>query len=505
MNKNVNQGLPVSFQKYGYALALTALLVMSLLIRIKFMFQERLWADEALYAWNAMRIAGNPLLLFSAEVNEFHPPLFSGVLAAGSLFHPALPACRIVSLIIGLLCILMMYVLGRRIMDPFGGLICAVLLSFNATFLKFSTKILSDSLFMLLMMLAALILLEVSGKKGKRLDFYLGGAGAALVLTKWSGAVVVILITVFYLLGLKNLSGKERIRKLVRPVSVILGTAFLLLLNNRIQLGTCLPDMSALLETTKEPASRWFYVLGMNDLLGSAMLTVLALIGMAALLKGDNKPVAVLLFSWGIVFMVALSCAAERLFRYSLVYLPALIVFAALGVNALMEFFFSKEKKSMVRWLMLGLVCFIAGIQYPETHHTLSEERKFYLGFPDAGSWVRQNARPETVIIANSPRFIRYYSGVNFARFGGQLIEFPKNRDEVKGLLETASGHVILVLDNWGKEEDVLIRPGGSPFQDFLERKGYRQVKSIGKLRYRLKGRAPTVAPVIFIFEKKGP
>ena len=504
MAKSVVQRMPGFISKHGYALSLMCVSVVSLLIRIKFMFQERLWPDEALYAWNAMRIAKHPLLLFSAEINEFHPPFFVSALAVGSLFNPTLFACRMVSLVMGLLCTWVIYILGRRVSNPFGGLVSAILLSFNSVFLKFSTKVLSDSLFILLMMLLALVLLELPRSDERKLDLYAGGLGAVLVLTKWSGLAVLILIIVFYVFALKHLSVTARLRKMTAPVLIILGTVVLLLVNNRFQLGGYLPDMSALREATQAPASRYFYVLGINSLLDSPLVTVVMLVGMVALFKLNDKPISILLFSWLVIYIVVLSCAAEKLFRYSLAYLPVLILCVAIGFNALVNFFFADKKKTAVYWLLIGLLCFMAGIQYPEIDYTLSEEQKFYTGFPEAGDWVRSHIDQETTVIASSPRAIRYYSGVNFVRFGGQLTDFPKTGEQERDIIKNTKGHVILVLDNWGREEALLVHPDGSAFQNFLQRNGYSMVKSIGKLRYRLSKGESAIAPVIYIYEKRG-
>src|SRR5436853_3734180 len=74
------------FHYLSSVLLLLILLVFSA-IQLKTLFIERLDPDEALYSWYALKISVSPSFLFSKEIIQFHPPLFSLLLAgAYSIF-----------------------------------------------------------------------------------------------------------------------------------------------------------------------------------------------------------------------------------------------------------------------------------------------------------------------------------------------------------------------------------------------------------------------------------
>ena len=118
-------------EKYAGYIVFGLLLVISAVVRFKYMFTERLWPDEALYAWNASRVFTHPFMNFSAEVNEYHPPLFSILLSVGNFFRPGLAGYQMISLIVGLLAIYVVYYVGEKVHSSFVGTLAAFALAFN--------------------------------------------------------------------------------------------------------------------------------------------------------------------------------------------------------------------------------------------------------------------------------------------------------------------------------------------------------------------------------------
>jgi len=197
-----------------YHLCFTVLFLFVAVLRAKYTFAESLWPDEALYAWNAQRIFENPSLIFSKEIVEFHPSLFSVLLALGHIFFPPLLACQIISLFIGLAGIVAIYSLGLRLNNnPFLGLFAALLFAFHPISWIISSKILTDNplVFLLIILASQLISLETTSSVKK--DILVGLTVSLIILTKWAGVVVVPWFIIYYFLVFQEIGIAERIKK----------------------------------------------------------------------------------------------------------------------------------------------------------------------------------------------------------------------------------------------------------------------------------------------------
>ena len=75
----------------------------SIFVRAEYIPIERLWPDEALYAWSAQRISEAPSLIFSKEIAGFHPPFYPALLAIGTFFKSPEPAFHIINIILNVL------------------------------------------------------------------------------------------------------------------------------------------------------------------------------------------------------------------------------------------------------------------------------------------------------------------------------------------------------------------------------------------------------------------
>lgn len=62
-----------SFLKNPYLVALVVTVIACVWLRLKFFMIESMWPDEALYAWNGVKISSDPSSLFTKQLWEFHP------------------------------------------------------------------------------------------------------------------------------------------------------------------------------------------------------------------------------------------------------------------------------------------------------------------------------------------------------------------------------------------------------------------------------------------------
>lgn len=500
----INKKLFKEFKPWAeqiYALLFFLTLIAAAFLRWPYITIERMWPDEALYAWHAQRIFNHPALLFSKEIIEFHPPLFSCLLALGHFFFPPEVACRVVCIILNLAGIAAIYVLGSRISSRFLGLFGAVTLAFNYNYLENATHILIDSGITVCSIFLILALLSVHANNLRRNDIFVGILGSAMILLKWSGVVVIPFLIVYYLLIFSDVTLKRRVKKALIPLSVILVLVILLLLNNLIQLGHFFPDTSALKGFHNRPPF-WYYVFNFHNILMLPLIMPFFVYGLVIIFNKKDKKQK-LLFTWFLIFLTAISLVPEKTLRYGLLILPSSLLIAGLGLEETLKKFFQNSRKIKIA----EIIC-IFGILlsfwhlYPRTKAFLEKSAKWHSGFKEGGEWVKEHAAPDTLIMAGSRRTMRYYSGINFQEFGGRIMAIPASQREFKEIISSAQKPIILEIDYWEYTQPQWVHPFSEEKMQYLNELGFSLVQVVEKERTTPTGERKIV-PVLWLFKKE--
>ena len=492
----------VFFQKHALLILLAGILGASLQLSIQYGFSERLWVDEAEYAWYAQRIAENPAIVFSKEIINTHPPLFSVILALGNIWGGSLTGCRVITLLISLSGIGMIYVLGKKLFNNTVGVLSAVLLATNSVYVKFSSKILIDGLLMTSIMLLAIALIHARHSGDPYAGFKVAVAGCATILLKWSALLVIPFIIAFYALGFDTLDMKQRIRTLLFPLGTILAVVLGLLINNFIQLGVVFGNVSALSINTSQHSSAWYYWADLPSLLEFPFALLFCTAGIFFSWK-ESRTACLLLVLWVIVFVVGFSLAAEKITRYSLAYLPSLLILVSLGMYRSAQMFLpSIRGKRLAALVVILYVCSYAAFSYPELTSMLKEENRFYTGFREVGYKIKRITSANTLIVASSPDVVRYYTGIEFKKYGGKIVYWPFRDEDRDALLKNHRGPMILVLDNWGRPGKLLVDPFSPALLRYLQDKGFQKFMATGQMRYYSSKGQAQVFPAIWIMKR---
>ena len=260
----------------------------AIVLRLPYLSVERLWPDEALYAWTAKRIFLHPELIFSKEIVDFHPPLFSILLSLAHFFFPPLFACRIMVLGANILGIAAIYFLGTKIKGRFLGALAAIMLSFNFVYFKMSGYILIDGFLTVFTIGFFYVLAWISQKKITRQDFYLGFAVMALILLKWSGGMMLPFLFCYYFLAFPDWTLGERFRKVLVPLTFGAVTVGILLWHNYAILGSWLPKVFSLSNSYYLRPFFWYYDNFLDNACGALFLPFFVF-GLWVTLKSDDR------------------------------------------------------------------------------------------------------------------------------------------------------------------------------------------------------------------------
>ncbi len=492
----------LSFSARVFLVLFCVILALAVYVRIPYLGIERLWPDEALYAWCAQRIFHQPQLVFSKEIIAFHPPLFPLFLALGHFFFAPELASRVMVMLLNILGIAGIYFLGVRLKSHFLGCFAALVMAFNFLYLNQSFFILTDGALAVVLIFFFLVLTSVTPTPPCRKDVFAGLAACAVILTKWSGALVIPFLIAYYSLAFPQIPLRARLRKLAVPLGMAAGVTALLFLNNLIQLGHWMPDVSAL-QGKYLTKPFWYYATGLKNIFIVPFLIPFFILGLWLMFRRENRAFLSTALWFGI-FFAAISLTPEKDLRYSLPVFPQLLLISGLGVEEALRFLLKDEKfrfKAQIAVLII-IVGFFA-MTYNRTARILGMISREFSGFREAAYFVREETAFDSnpLVIAASPRTIRYYTGINFAEFGGRLFDLPKSGEELTVLTRRANGPVILVLDAWERSNKEWALPLSDENVVFLEGLKFKKIKEISRER-RISKTATAHGPVVAVYRR---
>ena len=149
-------------------------------------------------------------------------------------------------------------------------------------------------------------------------------------------------------------------------------------------------------------------------------------------------------------------------------------------------------------WLVMFLLFSIT--IYPKTKRYLDRDARQFVGFREAGLWIKSHLPKDGLLLASSPRIIRYYSGINFVEFGGRIKPLPATTTELKELIQKIRGPVYLEVDYWERTQPVWVNPFPQAALNQLALLNFEVVKIIER-EIMVEDRQQT-EPVVFILRR---
>ncbi len=471
-------------------------LIFIMFFRFNFFFAERLWSDEGLYCWFGKRIFTDPSLIFSKEITSHHPPLFAVFLALGHIFLPSALACHLIPFIFYGMGIVAIYSLGTRIKNKLVGLFSALILAVNGYYFYYSTFIFIDVPLAVFFIILAVLLEGIDEDSPPKKHFLLGLWAVLTLLLKSSAIIIIPWIFFYYLLSFNKIPLLERIKKFLMPFSLMSMLILFLSIKNYSQLGGMLPygPQLSLVHIKDFGASLRPFI----DVIQLPSLWLFIIIGLIAMREIERKK-KILLLSWFFITGAGIySISALIEIRFVLLILPSLVIIIALALEKIVVLLAKRNfrfRHFILVVVLIALFIFSSIFLIPSARE-IKKSDKFYVGYYLAGEYVRQMARPDSLILAGSERQIRYTSDINFKEYGGQIIAFRQNQEEFEELVQRSS-HAILEIDAWEVLQPKWAFPVASPTLNYLGRQGFKIVNII----YSQSDEMGEI-PIIYIFER---
>ena len=365
-----------------------------------------------------------------ANINDFASAVYAN---PGLIFIPA----RICMALIGVGCVWLTYILGKRLFGQVAGLLAAALLALNGLHIAWSQVVRTDiqaSLFML----GCLIFAARAAENGKMRDFVLGGVMIGLAAaTKWPAASVAVAMigASAALLHQRQPIGGTLTKLIISggaSIATLLAVSPFLLLDWQKAVSDIFAEgkPAHLGHTGSGPLANFLWyvdgqVIGTMGWIGLAAIVM----GMAATLRAPTAAKWTLLPA-AIAFIVLL--AAQNLIwsRWILPLLPMLALFAAAGVIAIGR---------SQRWIVAAVG---AALLVPSAAGAVGALRERANDTRDqAQAWVIANVPPGSTVVVehlqiglrDQPSTFLFPMGEAGCLDGKKLLSRKVNYDEVQG------------------------------------------------------------------------
>ena len=498
-----------------YNLAFLVVLIAGIFIRLKYLFIESIWHDEAAYMWQA-----GQLLNFNYIGTRIQEPLGLGVIWFYDLFLHPFTAGRLMGLTFSVAGIILIYLLGTEIKDKFIGIIAALLLTFHHLFWYLSEKALLDVPLTTMFILVAYLLIKSEKTPNCNLKFLpkiiqknfwpilLGSSLIASVVTKQAGILEVVYVLIYFLITRMHKIVKDKVAMFALGIPlgfILIGTVAYYILFRSFLLSKFFRYLFGM-----RSLSQPFNFVGIIPFVLTWYIIPLFVIGMVfALIYRRKSDLMLLLWFW--VFFIFFSInIGGPLPRYLLPILPAALILAAIALDEIRIYLKQILNVSIPKFVFIIIVIFFCFTFYQQGDEMNLSKADSYVGFRDAGEWLAQNVPEDAVVYAGSPAAIRLFYGEEYLNEGystgfgspdGKIYYgFPATKQEFEQQLLTRPDNVYLEVDVWEYKNQQWMYPLSQENFEYLMSLGFEVVHVIEK-------ELPTQTgvqnvPVIYILKK---
>ena len=510
-----------------YNLTFLAVLLSALAIRIPYLFIESIWNDETFYLWYADNSLSNPSYWFSKTMftNSFYSvmiPIAIFKLIVGDIVL----AGRLATLIFSIAGLILVYLMGIELKSRLTGLIAAILLSVQPMYWLIGSKVLLDVPLTTSFLLAAFCFIKWLQFKNKFWSIALAVSMIIVIETKLSGLLIAPVLGIYGILSLSTLLlsknhplNKTRLLNLLKKKSTYIPFLILLLLlilllipyfiGSQIYYNQFISSptgpISTAISMAKDFAERGApyseSLFSLNKFFTSYINFFLA-IGLIFMLVYRRKiDLIVISFAFYYIIYTVLTGGIVEL-RYGLPAIPFMILMVAFGLEESVHLvktavIKTEDKLHTNKKLAFAIIIIALLLAYPfygAAERMFAAKSSNYLGYQEAGAWIRENVPSDAVIFAGSPGHIRLFSGYNFVngtrndegKLDGNIYygfkpdaNLTGTPEMFVGFVKTLDKEIYLEVDIWEYSNQEWMYPLTKEKLTFLSKLGFKRVYTV--------------------------
>jgi 4-amino-4-deoxy-L-arabinose transferase-like glycosyltransferase len=477
-----------------YNLAFLIILFTGIFIRLKYLFIESIWHDEAAYMWQASQLL-NPSYI-GTRIQE---PLAIMVIRFYSIFTHPFTAGRLMGLTFAVIGIIAIYLLGSEIKNKFIGIIASLLLTFHHLFWYLSEKALLDVPLTTMFILVAYFLIKAEKSTEFNIKYLpkiiqknfwsilLGLTLIATVVTKQAGVLAFVYVLMYFLITRKHKIIKDKI------VAFSLGVPTLFILIGSLIYYVLFKDFVLYkffyyLFAVRSLSQPFNFVRILPTVLTWFVLPIFLLGVIFSLLYRRKSDIILLLWFWVYFIFFSINIGGP-LPRYLLPIVPAALLLVALAIDEIRIYLKQLLNLKIPKIVFIVLVVLLCVPFYQQGESLNVNKSDSYTGFREAGEWLAQNVPEDAVVYAGSPAAIRLFYGYEyldegyadgFGSLDGKIYYgFPATKQEFEQQLQTRPDNVYLEVDIWEYKNQQWMYPLSQENFDYLASLGFQPVYAV--------------------------
>ncbi len=371
-------------------------------------FNEGLWWDEAVYMGLGRSIThGVYSLEPGTSIETFRPFLFPFIISplSGHLF-----LARMFVVLISAVSAISVYLLAKKIFDRRTAIWSAFLLSTSYLFVFFSTKALTEPLFIAMLSFSILFFAKSTEDKKKRWLFLAGVFAGLTFLTRYLGVILIFSYLIYYIYQIIRAHGFENIKS---PITILIGILITLspwFLLNYIHyndpIGGFTENFAVYAKSSTQTLGQGIY-----DIFSAWGVTTLLVIGLFFLYKKKkiSRPVGLILILF-VVTILAYLLLPHKEPRYILSFFPVYAILCGFGLNSIGDKF---KTETLLKIIVIIISVLILSISL----YKIWDDRFAANGLVQACIDLKGLTDPSERVMAISYPYIYYLSERNVAAF----------------------------------------------------------------------------------------
>lgn len=431
--------------KDPYNITFLLLLAVTILYRLRYLFQESIWVDETAYMLAGHDFAKWPIDMIILKFNDLHfiPEIIIAIL---SFIFSIFIAGRIMALLYAILGLIFIYLIGKEMKNEIAGLIAAILISFNPEMWFYSSRTLIDSPLTTMFIICTYFFIKYLKQNSTKNLIILVSVIIVSTFTKYVGGLFIFIIALTYIL--KLILNPKSIKKLTTiPTAFIIGC--LLAISISFLKKYILWGIHSIQYNN-------FFLKQMPYML-SWPIIILSIIGIiiSLLYKKDEY---ITITSWALVVYGAFTfLPAGPYTRYILPALPSIALLASVGLTESINLIKQSLKiKNNYLKIIAGIILLliIIPIYYKDANSLILNRSYPFSGYDEAGEWIKKNVEIGSKVYVMSTSWAALFSGYDgFSTKSDKSITF-KNTAEFKEPTQLINHinnyeNAYLIIDNW--------------------------------------------------------
>jgi 4-amino-4-deoxy-L-arabinose transferase-like glycosyltransferase len=363
----------------------------------------------------------------------------------------------LVSIVAGSLIVLLVYLLGKEMLNPKSGVIMASILMFQPLYYFYSASRALNNIPSTLFFVASIYLFTKFIKTKDYKWVYLTAIFTSLaILTRFASAIILVIILAYLVLD-KETRKALFTKKLLVPIGILVLAASMFLAYNYWATGQFFDTsvyMSVSFSKTTLDAAPWTYYLTSFIPYMRWILVALFALGLTFMFlpKGEkytiNKTHLFFLLTIALT-LIEISIVSVKTDRYLLPIVPFIVAFAGYGIYMLGSLT-NKYHRAIPYLIMIPIVAFTMYTFYTEGTNMIKYSATGFCGFDQAGQWVQSSTLPTDNIYAGSYGQIAFYADRD------NLKPIPNTPAELDALIAAGSVDYI-ILDKWERTQPQYI------------------------------------------------